>query len=102
MADRQQSQHAVDQRSGPECCLSVRYRRISELCHMIGCGLADAEIEELEVTYEYPDQNEDAKTSLFHQPQIERHDHQRDQHRRRCAHQIDESVTLDAHWLILK
>ena len=52
---------------------------------MIGCGFADAEIEKLEVPNEEPYKNQDAKTSLSHQSQIERYDNQRYEHGRRCA-----------------
>jgi len=69
---------------------------------VIGCGLADTEIEELEVPHEQPDQNQDAKTSLSYQPEVERQDHQRKECRRRCARQVDEGVALDAHWLVSK
>src|SRR3981081_601967 len=96
----QQSQRPIDQRSGPECCLSRRGGRIPKPCYVIGCGLADTEIEELEVPHEQPDQNQNTKTSLSHQSEIERHDHQRYEHRRRCARQIDEGVAFDAHRLL--
>jgi hypothetical protein len=69
---------------------------------VIGCGLADTEIEEVEIPHEQPDQNEDAKTNLSHQSEIERHDQERDEHWRGCASQIDEGVALDAHRLVSK